>query len=37
MFPHRDFYLTFRITYVASQVDRARKEIDEVVRGFKMP
>ena len=37
MFPHRDFYLTFRITYVASQASRARKEIDELVRGFKMP
>jgi hypothetical protein len=37
MFPYRDFYLTFRITYVASQANRARKEIDELVRGFKMP
>ena len=37
MFPHKDFYLTFRITYFASQANRARKEIDELVRGFKMP
>ena len=37
MFPHRDFYLTFRITYLASQADRTRKEIAELVRGFKMP
>lgn len=37
MFPHNDFYLTFRITYVANQATRARKEIDELVRGFKMP
>ena len=37
MFSHRDFYLTFRITYFAGQADRARKEIDELVRGFKMP
>jgi hypothetical protein len=37
MFPHKDFYLTFRITYVANQANRARKEIDELVRGFKMP
>ena len=37
MFPHRDFYLTFRITYLASQANRARQEIDVLVRGFKMP
>ena len=37
MFPHKDFYLTFRITYVANQANRVRKEIDELVRGFKMP
>lgn len=37
MFPHKDFYLTFRITYVANQANPARKEIDELVRGFKMP
>jgi len=37
MFPHRDFYLTFRITYAASQADRTRQEIDALVRGFRMP
>jgi hypothetical protein len=37
MFPNRDLYLTFRITYVASQANRARLEIDALVRGFKMP
>lgn len=37
MFPRRDFYLTFRITYLASEADRARQEIDALVRGFKMP
>jgi hypothetical protein len=37
MFPHRDFYLTFRITYFANQANYARKEIDALVRGFKMP
>jgi hypothetical protein len=37
MFPHRDLYLTFRITYLASHTDRARQEIDALVRGFKMP
>jgi hypothetical protein len=37
MFPNHDFYLTFRITYIANQSNRTRKEIDELVRGFKMP
>jgi hypothetical protein len=37
MFPRRDFYLTFRVTYFASQANYARKQIDALVRGFKMP
>ena len=37
MFPHRDHYLTFRITYLASHADRAHREIDTFVRGFKLP
>ena len=37
MFPHRDLYLTFRITYFASQANRAHQEIDALVRGLKMP
>jgi hypothetical protein len=36
MFPHRDSYLTFRITYLASHADRARQEIDSLVRAFKL-
>ena len=37
MFPHRDHYLTFRITYLASHADRAHREIDTFVRSFKLP
>jgi len=37
MFPHRNLYLTFRITYVASHANRTRQEIDALVRGFRMP
>jgi hypothetical protein len=37
MFPHRDHYLTFRITYPAVHADRARHEIDAFVRAFKLP
>jgi hypothetical protein len=36
MFPHRDYYLTFRVTYLASHADRARQEIDSLVRAFKL-
>lgn len=37
MFPNRDLYLTFRITYLASHADRMHQEIDTFVRGFRMP
>jgi hypothetical protein len=37
MFPHRDHYLTFRITYLASHTAEMLAEIDSFVRGFKMP
>jgi hypothetical protein len=37
MFPNRDLYLTFRITYLASHADRAQREIDMFVRGFRLP
>ena len=37
MFPRPDYYLTFRITYLASHADRARQEIDTFLRGFKLP
>jgi hypothetical protein len=36
MFPHRDYYLTFRVTYLASHADRARQDIDTLVRAFKL-
>jgi hypothetical protein len=37
MFPHRDHYLTFRITYLANHADRMRQQIDTFLRGFKLP
>jgi len=37
MFPRGDYYLTFRITYIASHADRMRQEINTFVRGFRMP
>jgi hypothetical protein len=37
MFPHRDRYLKFRITYPAAHADRARREIDSFVRAFELP
>jgi hypothetical protein len=37
MFPHRDMYLTFRITYPARDVGRTRREIDQFVRKFTLP
>lgn len=36
MFPRGDYYLTFRVTYSASHADRARQEIDSLVRAFKL-
>jgi hypothetical protein len=36
MFPRGDYYLTFRVTYLASHADRARQEIDSLVRAFKL-
>lgn len=35
MFPRGDYYLTFRVTYLASHAERARQEIDSLVRAFK--
>jgi hypothetical protein len=37
MFPHRDCYLTIRVTYPAAHQERARQEIDSFVRAFKLP
>ena len=37
MFPRGDYYLTFRVTYIASHAERMRQEIDTFVRGFRMP
>jgi len=37
MFPHRGYYLTFRIEYPAAHADRARQEVDTFVRGFRLP
>jgi hypothetical protein len=37
MFPHRDYYLTFRISYPAARAERVHQEIDTFVRGFRMP
>jgi len=37
MFPRGDYYLTFRITYIASHADRMGQEINAFVRGFRMP
>jgi hypothetical protein len=37
MFPHRDCYLTIRVTYPTAHADRARQEIDSFVRAFKLP
>ena|ERR1700730_7167004 len=36
MFPRGDYYLTFRITYLANHGDRMRREIDTLVRAFKL-
>lgn len=37
MYPRGDYYLTFRITYIASHGERMLQEIDTFVRGFRMP
>ena len=37
MFPHRDYYLTFRITYAAAHAERARQEIDSFVKACRLP
>lgn len=37
MFPHRDRYIKFRVTYPATHADRARQEIDSFVRALKLP
>jgi hypothetical protein len=36
MFPHRDYYLTFRISYPAANAERMRREIDALVTAFKL-
>jgi hypothetical protein len=37
MFPHRDRYIKFRVTYPAAHADRARREIDSFARALKLP
>lgn len=36
MFPRGDYYLTFRVTYIARHADAMKREIDTLVRAFKL-
>src|SRR5436309_14321628 len=36
MFPRGDYYLTFRITYIAGHADSMHQEIDTLIRAFKL-
>jgi hypothetical protein len=37
MFPHRDLYLAFRITYPSAYQQRHRQEIDAFIKAFRFP